>query len=325
MFRAVDQPVFCGQPGPELALSRRIRRVRESSELVAGILARQDGVIARRQALSSGMTTGQIRHQLQAGSWVLVHPAVYRSSAHPLSTAARIRAVGLWGGPNAVLSGIAAAWWWGLETKPPATVEIVIPRAENRRSKPGAKVVRRDLAARDRDWFRAAPITALPLTVMIASVQLGPDGPALLDRALQTKVTMSSLRSTYYSNLGIQGSATAAASDPGGGRSDRSGQRTPVHPAAEVGRRPRVAGQPPLEPGRPVLHHRCGLRPGATGHRDRRLGLAPLAGPVPTRPHQTNERSTLAGWTVLRFTWFDLTERPGQVVSDVRRALLQHG
>lgn len=69
--------------------------------------------------------------------------------------------------------------------------------------------MRRDLVAQDRDWFRAAPVIALPLAVMIACVQLGPSGPALLDRALQTKVTMSALRSTYYNNLGIKGSAAA--------------------------------------------------------------------------------------------------------------------
>jgi very-short-patch-repair endonuclease len=29
----------------------------------------------------------------------------------------------------------------------------------------------------------------------------------------------------------------------------------------------------------------------------------------------------LAGWTVLRFTWSDVTERPDRVVAQIRRAL----
>ena len=298
--------------------------MRESSKLVAGILARQDGVIARSQALSSGMSTGQIRQQLQAGSWFLVHPAVYRSSAHQFSTAARVRAVGLWGGPNAVLSGVAAAWWWGLDAKPPATVEIVIPRAENRRSKPGARVVRRDLAERDRDWFRAAPVTALPLTVMIACVQLGPAGPALLDRALQTKVTMSSLRSTYYDNLGIQGSAAAgrlirAAAD----RTAAASERLFIRLLKEAGIR-----------GWRVNHYWSRADPYSTidvAFVGQQVaieidGWAWHHSPDRFQRDRTKQRAlALAGWTVLRFTWFDLTEHPARVISDVRQALLQRG
>jgi hypothetical protein len=176
---------------------------------VADILARQDGVLSRHQARSAGMTEGQLRHRLAAGRWTVIHPSVYRSAEHPFTTATRVRAAGLWAGGNALLSGNTAAWWWGLPTTAPADVEIVIPRREHRRSRPGTRIVRRPVPNEDRAWVRAAPVTSLALSVVIASVQLGPDGPAIMDRALQTKLTMSALRASYYRNMGIGGSQAA--------------------------------------------------------------------------------------------------------------------
>jgi very-short-patch-repair endonuclease len=37
------------------------------------------------------------------------------------------------------------------------------------------------------------------------------------------------------------------------------------------------------------------------------------------RDRQRQNRLVAAGWTVLRFTWMDLTERPSYVVASVRR------
>src|SRR4029079_14979403 len=97
----------------------------------------------------------------------------------------------------------------GLPTPAPADVEVVIPPDERRRSRPGPRIVRRKILSPDRAWVRAAPVTSLALSVMVASVQLGPEGPAVMDRALQTRLTMSALRECYYRNLGITGSRAA--------------------------------------------------------------------------------------------------------------------
>ena len=88
---------------------------------IADLLARQDGVLARRQAVANGMTVGQIRARLSSGRWVIVHPGVYRSTDHRVSTASQVRAAGLWAGDRSLLSGLAAAWWWGLTDIEPST------------------------------------------------------------------------------------------------------------------------------------------------------------------------------------------------------------
>jgi len=42
--------------------------------------------------------------------------------------------------------------------------------------------------------MKAAPVTALALSALTGAVALGADGPALLDRALRTRVSLSDLR-----------------------------------------------------------------------------------------------------------------------------------
>ena len=286
-------------------------------------MARQDGVLSRAQAVSAGMTPGQIRQRLASGRWTIVHAGVYRSADHEFTAAARVRSAGLWGGANAVLSGVAAAYWWGLPATPPDDVEVVIPPNEHRRSRPGIRIVRRRVPSQDRMWVRAAPVTSLALSVMVASVQLGRNGPAVMDRALQTKLTMSALRECYYRNLGIAGSREAghlirAAADKTAAASERiflgllksagiRGWRVNYHwdPADErtidvAFVKERVA----IEIDGWAWHH------------------------TPERFQKDRTKLndlTDLGWSHLKFTWFDLTQQPEDVVRRVRATVDQPG
>ncbi len=298
-----------------------IRVMKDSLAWVAEIMARQDGVIARRQALGAGATAGQIRHRLESGGWILTHPSVYRSVEHQHTPAARVRAAGLWAGENAFLHGTAAAWWWGLPTPEPATVGVVIPRAEHRRSRPGVRVIRRRLQWDDQAWVRAAPVTSLALSVMVAAVDLGTDGPALMDRALQTKLRMSELRACYYRNLGMSGSAAIghlvrAAADRTAAASERLFLGL-LKSSAIRGWRVNYVWNPPHDE-RSIdvafVRERLAIEID---------GWAWHHSPDRFQRDRTKQNDlTLAGWTVLRFTWFDLTSNPHLVVHAVKQALL---
>jgi len=284
-------------------------------------VARQDGVLSRKQALNAGMTQGQIRHRLETGRWTIVHPSVYRSADHRFTDAARVRSAGLWGGADAMLSGIAAAYWWGLPTPAPKVVEVVIPPNEHRRSRPGTRIVRRRVPRQDRMWVSAAPVTSLALSVMVASVQLGRDGPAVMDRALQTQLTMSALRECYYRNLGIAGSRAAgdlvrAAADKTAAASERIFLGL-LKSAGIVGWQVNYHWDPADE---------------------RTIDVAFVAERVAIEIdgwawHHTPERfqkdrnklNDLTDWTHLKFTWFDLTQRPEDVVRRVRAEVGQPG
>src|ERR1700712_731312 len=135
--------------------------VDEAEALVTEMLARQDGVIGRSQALHAGMTPGQVRNRLDSGRWLTVHAGVYQSAQHPVTHASRVRAGLIWGGTKAVLTGHAAAWWWGLTQTPPPFVDIVIPPNEHRRSPPGIRVIRRTPVFRTKDRLRGGRVSRL--------------------------------------------------------------------------------------------------------------------------------------------------------------------
>jgi len=287
---------------------------------IGELLARQDGVLARRQAVGSGMTVGQIRTRLSSGRWVIVHPGVYRSTDHRAGTASRVRAAGLWAGGQSMLSGLAAAWWWGLTDVEPSTVDITTSPRRHLRARPGIRIIRRGVASADRAWLRAAPLTGLALSALTGAVALGTDGPALLDRALQTRVTLADLRLAHYRNLGMHGSTSAghllrAAADGSAAASERRfiallkgagirGWRVnyPWNPAND-----KTTVDIAFVTERLAIE----IDGWAWHHSPDRF----------QRDRAKQNQLVGAGWTVLRFTWFDLTNRPDAVIRQVRAAL----
>ena len=57
----------------------------DAMDRMSHLLDRQDGVIARRQALSAGLTVTEIKRRLRRREWVQVHPGVYVNHTGPLS------------------------------------------------------------------------------------------------------------------------------------------------------------------------------------------------------------------------------------------------
>jgi len=287
---------------------------------IAELLARQDGVLARRQAVGNGMTVGQIRARLASGRWVIVHPGVYRSTDHRVSTASTVRAAGLWAGDHSLLSGLAAAWWWGLTDVEPPTVDLVTSPRRHLRARPGTRIIRRGVASTDRAWLKAAPVTGLALSALTGAVALGADGSALLDRALQTRVSLSDLRLAHYRNLGMHGSASAgkllrAAADGSAAASERRFIAL-LKEAGVRGWRVNYAWNPANDRTTvdiAFVTERLAIEIDgwAWHHSPDRF----------QRDRAKQNQLVGAGWTVLRFTWFDLINRPDDVIRQVRAAL----
>jgi hypothetical protein len=70
---------------------------------VTDLLDLQAGVVARRQALSCGMTSEDIRRKLRRKEWATIHPGVYVAHTGPLTWLQRAWAAVLHAGPGAVL------------------------------------------------------------------------------------------------------------------------------------------------------------------------------------------------------------------------------
>ena len=168
--------------------------------------------------------------------------------------------------------------------------------------------------------MRGATVTALPLSALMGSVALGPEGPALLDHALQKRVSLEQVRAAYYRNIGFAGNERAgellrAAADKSAAASERIFIKL-LKDAGIRGWRVNYCWDPADR--RSIDMSRSsgsGWPSRSTGG----PGITRRTGSSATGPSRTT--STDLGWTVLRFTWFDLTQNPAEVVRRVRAQL----
>jgi very-short-patch-repair endonuclease len=280
------------------------------------LLRRQDGVITMAQARAAGLSDRAVRHRVTAGTWIRLHPRVYFVADRALTDRARVRAAGLWAAPRAAVTGVAAAWWQGLLPGCPAEVEVTVGRGRQPGARPGVLVRRRDLDTRDLVKIDGLWLTDVPLTVLETAVDLGADGPALLDRALQRWASFEALHRAHCRNLGRRGSPDAgrllaAAAD----RAASGAERRLVTLLREAG----IGGW--------VLGHRLGGYVLDMAFPEARVaievdGWAWHSGADRFRADRRRQNAVvLAGWSVLRFTWDDLVHRPHRVVAEVTAAL----
>lgn len=283
-------------------------------------LVRQAGIITRAQALAAGMTSDAVDHRLRTRRWRPLHPRIYLVAGHRLGDEARVRAAACWAGEGAALSGAAAAWWHGLVPDAPLTVGVTVGRRRNPRSRPGVAVRRRDVPAADLTDHRGLAVTAPPLSLLEAAVELGPAGASALDRALQRSLRFPDVYAAYCRNLGAYGSASAgrllvAAAD----RSASAAERVLVRLLRDAGLRGWRCGFPALgfliDVAFPAVRVAIEVD-GWAWHMDAARAQA---------DKRRQNALVMAGWTILRFTWHDLVLRPHVVIAAIRQAVLVAG
>lgn len=283
--------------------------------MIEDFLRAQDGLVTIAQAREAGLSDSAIQRRVQSGRWRRCGPGVYFADDRPFTPEARVRAAVWARGARAAASGLAAAWWFGLMTIPPECIEVTVPRNSHGRAAPGCRVRRRDLHTRDVVEHRRLRVTALPLTVLEATVCRG-GGPKIMDRALQRRLGLVDLQRAQCRNRGRNGSKAAqqilcAAS--GGARSEAE----------------RLFA---------ALLRKAGITGWAT---NRRVGpyevdfVFPgprIAVEIDGFAFHSDETAfqydrkrqnalALMGWQVLRFTWLDLTTQPQRVLAEVRAAI----
>lgn len=178
---------------------------------VGAQLRSQAGVIGRGQAFAAGLSADAVDRRIARRRWRPLHPRVYLDAGYDYGDEARVRAAALWAGPDAVLSGLAAAWWHGLVEAPPATVSLTVPRRRFPRAREGIAIRRRDLAAADSAMRGGLAVTAIPLTVLESAVELGESGAQFLERALLGPAGFAETVEAYRRNRTAAGAAAARA------------------------------------------------------------------------------------------------------------------
>ena len=295
-------------------------------ERVLRRMRRQHGVVTRAQALADGMTERQITYRLAKGTWVREAQGVYRHvSASPTALSRLLAACLAHGG---LASHRSAAALLGIDGYRLGPVELTVPRGRLR-STNGAVLhqsTQMDLA---RSVERqGVPCTGVARTVLdLASVVprrrlIGTIDAVLRDRMARPSDLYRVLAS--HARRGRDGSAALAEA-----LAERLGD-DPV-PLSEWSRMVEdllvAAGLP-----RPRLEYRI-LRPDS-----RLLAQVDLAYPdhrvaveLDSVRHHLNHESfmsdprrrnalTVAGWTVLTFTWDDYVHRSATLCQQVAAA-----
>jgi len=138
-------------------------RMRLDRRLDAELVARQDGVVTRRQVLACGLTDAAVTAHLRSGRWQRLHDGVFLVTPVPATFRQRAWAGVLAAGPGAAASHATAAALLGLlpESDDPVTVSVVQVRQPRRRS---------GLVVRRRRRLTPAPGVAPPCTGPVDTV-----------------------------------------------------------------------------------------------------------------------------------------------------------
>lgn len=288
-----------------------------TQQLVA-LAAEQDGVFSRAQAHKAGFSYYRISRRVERGEWVELYRGRALRSAHTILGARGLdRAALLATGARSMLGGPSAARWWAIDVPWPEPF-ILVPES-SRREPAGITVGRaptddKDIVAREGCLLTSRPYTIVDcLRVVPFRV-----GVSLLDRALQQRwLTFDDLIRRTQQLVSRPGVATLVrhirVARPG---TRSEAERTMARLLGKAGLTGWQANLP-LD-GIGVLDfafvaQRVAIEIGGRAWHS--------AGDRFQSDRSRQNRLILLGWTVLRFTWEDLVERPDEVIREVRLAL----
>jgi hypothetical protein len=291
---------------------------------------RQAGVFTRSDALAHGWSHQRLQRELDKGVVRHLLPTVFAFTAAPSSRLQRAVAALRWCGQGAALCKVTAAEFHGLDVRTVNPVQVITTR----RLRPPhgqIRVYRRaPLPSHHLTVRQPLVLTAVPRTLFDLAWDLGRQS---LDTAIdsahaQRKTNLQELWEVWgeLHARGCNGSARFRQSlerrspdeKPPTNRNERR-----LFDLLELAGLPRPLCQVPIHDGDEFL-----ARPDFV-YLDRRLALQAQSarwhfghGRQVADDWQTN-RLIAAGWTVLRFWWEDVTERPDEVVSLIVRAYRQ--
>lgn len=278
----------------------------------------QAGLITRQQAMAAGMSRATLDGLVRRKRWRRVLPTVYLARPVEFDTERRIRAVQLWAGPTSVIAGEAALFWQGRNSERLRVVEVAVSPDRRLDEPAGVKIRRPRLCREDVRLQKGVRV----LTVARAVVDLlAIAGAPLLDEVLQRRwATIDEINAACERCGPVKGATArnaivrAAAT---GGHSE--GER-------ELHRNLRRAGITGWTANAPVMLN------GVLRFADVAFEAIKLAIEVDGFAFHSDQRTfqrdrerqnhfVIDGWTVLRFTWWQLVNEPDAVIAQIRQAI----
>lgn len=284
------------------------------------IAAEQAGLFTRAQARACGYSPYQVRRRLSVGEWRVVLGPVLAKAGLAMTPRIRDRAAHL-ALPQSVLAGPSAARWHGIDVDDDVPCLAVWPHDHPRLT--GVRLLRQPPPQRDILLIDGVLVTTRERAVFDCLRVLAERAAVdLLDRALQRRwITMDELVSRtagWHGRDGAPRLLKLIRLVSGGARS-----------AAErlLGSLLVGAGITGWEGNLPIHDEDGHVGDGDVVFRRERLvveadGWAYHVTPDRfQRDRERQNRLMAAGWTVLRFTWRDLTVRPDEVIATIRATL----
>ena len=297
-----------------IALSPAQRESFPTSRL-AEIATRQWGVVSWEQLLGAGITRSAVSRWVDQGRLHRIHPRVYAVGHSAMSTEGRLAAALLYAGPGAALSHGTAAWWWEMWPKPPNAVHVTTPG--NSRSRAGVHVHRAGEIQRVRhrglpvttvehtirDLARVVPARRLRRTLAEADYRHLLDVEVLEGLLAGRRPGVASLRAALAHHLPELALARSELEERFLLLCEGAGVATPRVNTMVEG----------------FLVDALWTEPGVIVELDGHLAHARSAAVERDRDRDLVLRG--AGFTVLRYTWRQVTQEHGRVVADLRAAL----
>ena len=285
-----------------------MRPFRATDAEIAALAGCQHGVVTRSQLLALGMGDGAISRIARAGRLHRLYRGVFAVGHTVLTVEGRWMAATL--ATGGVLSHATAAAAWDLRPSSAGTIYVTVPGDPGRRRRAGVKVHRsRTLEARDVVRHRGIPITTPARTIIdLARMLKGRPLEQLLDRAEHRNlVDFADLqRGPIPTSLQAVLSRYTATTPTRSELEERFLQLCDDH------------GIPRPQTNLIIEGHEVDFV-----WRDKRL-IVEVDGYAyhrsPTAFEADRERDVtlaLAGWQVRRFTWTQITQRPGWVARAV--------
>jgi very-short-patch-repair endonuclease len=283
------------------------------------IARRQSGVLSRAQCERAGLSAAEINGLIARDALVKLSRGVFRLRGAPAREDSALWHAAIATGGS--IMGPAAAWVWQIERDFPAVIEVLLPPKRRVAIPEGVRV--RRLAHSKSELTRRfrLPVTDRARTVLDCVALQSVDRPvALFDRALsQGWLTLSDVERRLSQPVQGNGYLRTLLRTHLVGAEAESERR--LH---RLLRQAGIAGWVPNLPvpfggGKVVRVDVAFEGPRLAIEVD---GFEYHSGSDRFQRDRTKQNSLVAlGWTVLRFTWWDLAERPDYVLATIRRQL----
>jgi predicted transcriptional regulator of viral defense system len=148
------------------------------------VASSQDGYFTTGQGANAGYSTQLLLKHIRAGRITRVRHGIYRLVHYPASEHEDLAVIWLWSDRKGVFSHTTALALQGLSDVLPTQVHLTLPadwRGRRLRIPPGVVLHHAVVAAKERAWFGAVPITSPQRT--LADCARDPISPELLQQA----------------------------------------------------------------------------------------------------------------------------------------------